>query len=363
MELSKLLKTQISLTEWFANIGHAKTEEIREEDKTKRDRMEEIARITDFPVEERTVFLASDVKNSTPEFNEFYNQQKDYLVALRLTPRIKGLPKLRTRGDTLEKTIMDWFSHLEIDHKNYNANIIRHPKKNLWSTIFVSNKHGIFGEIIQASHDQLTQGFYKDIKPIQFFFDFRNWYLTEDNASAKQELIETIAHLHIENSEVQQKLQKTLNATFSQDYMEGYFETVTTEDLGRHYIDYNRVLGELYRDFSYLTHDEASEALLKGQTGCPGEVAGTVRIVKPDQISKAKLSHNEILVCEMTTPEYVVLMKQAGGIITNRGGILTHAAIVSRELGIPCLVGTENATEILNEGQSITLNATDGIVT
>ena len=64
----------------------------------------------------------------------------------------------------------------------------------------------------------------------------------------------------------------------------------------------------------------------------------------------------------MTTPDMVPAMQRAGAIVTNEGGMTCHAAIVSREMGIPCIVGTENATEILKEGEIITVHATRGVV-
>lgn len=62
----------------------------------------------------------------------------------------------------------------------------------------------------------------------------------------------------------------------------------------------------------------------------------------------------------MTTPDYIPLMIKASGIITDKGGILCHAAIVARELNKPCIVGTENATAVLKTGDEVMMNATEG---
>ena len=64
----------------------------------------------------------------------------------------------------------------------------------------------------------------------------------------------------------------------------------------------------------------------------------------------------------MTTPDFVPAMKRAAGIITNRGGLTSHAAIVSRELGVPCIVGTGTATTSLTDGQIVTINGSSGEV-
>ena len=73
-------------------------------------------------------------------------------------------------------------------------------------------------------------------------------------------------------------------------------------------------------------------------------------------------AEGDILVAEMTTPDYVPAMKRASAIVTDKGGRTAHAAIVSRELGIPCVVGTENATQLLTTGQLITVDGTRGRV-
>ena len=70
-----------------------------------------------------------------------------------------------------------------------------------------------------------------------------------------------------------------------------------------------------------------------------------------------------VLVCKVTTPDFVPIMMRACAIVTDQGGILSHAAIVARELKIPCIVGTKNATTMLQNGQLVRVNANNGSVT
>ncbi len=101
--------------------------------------------------------------------------------------------------------------------------------------------------------------------------------------------------------------------------------------------------------------------LLTGVAACPGIASGLARLIpSPSQIHKLK--QGEILVAEMTTPDYVPAMKKAAAIITDRGGRTAHAAIVSRELGIPCVVGTSTATETLTDGELVTVDGFNGKV-
>lgn len=98
---------------------------------------------------------------------------------------------------------------------------------------------------------------------------------------------------------------------------------------------------------------------LTGAPASPGIGTGVVKILKgPKEISKVK--SGDILVAEMTSPDYVPAMKKAHAIITNKGGMTSHAAIVSRELGIPCVVGTKEATHKLKDDDIVTVDGSSG---
>jgi pyruvate,water dikinase len=108
---------------------------------------------------------------------------------------------------------------------------------------------------------------------------------------------------------------------------------------------------------------ESSEALiiLNGSPAGPGLGCGPVNIVL-DTAKIDKVKKGDILVAEMTTPDFVPAMKRAAGIVTDRGGRTCHAAIVSRELGIPCVVGTGDATQKLKSAQVVTVDGSRGKV-
>jgi pyruvate,water dikinase len=104
-----------------------------------------------------------------------------------------------------------------------------------------------------------------------------------------------------------------------------------------------------------------AEAILSGAPASPGIACGPVKIVTdPSQIDR--VVEGDVLVAEMTTPDYVPAMKRAVAIVTDRGGRTAHAAIVSREMGIPCVVGTGKATKTLKDGQVITVDGRNGKV-
>lgn len=102
-----------------------------------------------------------------------------------------------------------------------------------------------------------------------------------------------------------------------------------------------------------------AEVLLSGAAASVGLRGGPVKIIhKPSEIDK--VLQGDVLVTEMTSPDYVPAMRRASAIVTDTGGRTSHAAIVSRELGIPCVVGTGTATSTLKTGQVVTVDGQSG---
>ncbi|MEK6858977.1 MAG: phosphoenolpyruvate synthase [Nanoarchaeota archaeon] len=109
------------------------------------------------------------------------------------------------------------------------------------------------------------------------------------------------------------------------------------------------------------TREVTGNVLLSGLGASPGVAAGTVRLIR-DLSELSKVKQGDVLVTMMTNPDMVVSMQRAAGIITDEGGITSHAAIISREMGIPCVVGTRTATTLLKEGQTVTVDGFTGRV-
>ncbi len=119
------------------------------------------------------------------------------------------------------------------------------------------------------------------------------------------------------------------------------------------------------------THEVAAEAaavegtpsapLVRGLGAAPGSASGRVRNIS-SLADAGRLSDGDVLVTHMTSPDWVPLMRRAKGIVTDSGGMTCHAAIVSRELGLPCIVGTAEATRKLRDDELVTVDATHGVV-
>lgn len=106
-----------------------------------------------------------------------------------------------------------------------------------------------------------------------------------------------------------------------------------------------------------LDHDRAQD--IRGLSASLGKAIGRVKVLRSSrEIDKVKTG--DILVAVMTRPDYVSAMKRAAAIVTDEGGITSHAAIVSRELGVPCIIGTKIATSVFRDGEMVEVNANHG---
>lgn len=127
---------------------------------------------------------------------------------------------------------------------------------------------------------------------------------------------------------------------------------------GESFILVGKIVDKLFSHFNKSNIDITE---LRGVGACKGLVSGTVKVIN-DVSEINKLNSGDILVTSMTTPDFIVAMKKAGAIITDEGGLSCHAAIVSRELNIPCVIGTKIATKFLHDRDRVEVNADQGII-
>ncbi len=128
--------------------------------------------------------------------------------------------------------------------------------------------------------------------------------------------------------------------------------------------DYNILLEDEVEKFleeNVLKNEVKGIKKIKGQTANPGRVKGKIKLVFGPQHNN-KVDYGDVLVSTATSPQLLPAMKKASAFVTDLGGITSHAAIVSRELNKPCVVGTKNATQILEDGMEVEVDADKGIV-
>lgn len=107
--------------------------------------------------------------------------------------------------------------------------------------------------------------------------------------------------------------------------------------------------------------EEEGKILLKGLGASPGIATGKVKVIFGEK-EISKVEEGDILVTTMTTPDMVPAMKRSAAIVTDEGGMTCHAAIVSRELGVPAVVGTKEATKVLKDGMVVTVDGEKGVI-
>jgi len=101
--------------------------------------------------------------------------------------------------------------------------------------------------------------------------------------------------------------------------------------------------------------------ILRGIPASSGIIEGKVKVINNSK-DFSKFEEGEILVTKITNPAMVMMISKAAAIVTNIGGLTSHPAILSRELGIPCVVGTEKATKVLKDGMEIKVDGKKGII-
>ncbi|MCJ7444650.1 MAG: phosphoenolpyruvate synthase [Methanotrichaceae archaeon] len=130
---------------------------------------------------------------------------------------------------------------------------------------------------------------------------------------------------------------------------------------GKIYILQSRPITTISKEKKLAEEETEGKVLITGSGASPGVATGVVRIIK-GKADLDKIKQGDILVTVMTMPDMVPGMRRAGAIVTNEGGMACHAAIVSRELGCPAVVGTKKATSVLRDGMTITVDGSRGIV-
>jgi pyruvate,water dikinase len=105
----------------------------------------------------------------------------------------------------------------------------------------------------------------------------------------------------------------------------------------------------------------ARRTVVKGMPASPGVASGKAKLIM-SVADMGKMNEGDILVSPLTNPTLTPAIFRASAIVTEIGGTLSHAAIVSREIGIPCVVGTGNATSIITDGMEITVDGSQGVV-
>ena len=233
-----------------------------------------------------------------------------------------------------------------------------------YSAIIVVSKDGIIGEIVEGDLYIIT---YTDepkdgAKVIQFYkLPNEEVVVLSDSKKVKEKVLEIISAISVNS-----KLDELITGGFQiyNGYVAGYYEYVEGKNGDRAFTDMNtkKISNNIsVKETVNNIRKSAEENSLQGLVayGTDLKIIGKVVLLKDDL---KDIEANSILVCSMTTVNQLPLMKKASAVITDFGGLMSHPAIISRELKIPTIVGTKVATQILKDGDLIEVDSKKGIV-
>jgi phosphohistidine swiveling domain-containing protein len=351
----------LSFSQWAVQAGVANREELIKEDASKRARLAVLKASIGLPIVDVHVFTFDEICTDTERFRTFRFAAGENLYALRANPKEDRLPVLRNRKLTVAE-LVNWAKSNDVEYDKYEFSFELHIDPEMASILLITDQRivgeGIFGGILQ-----LNKGAHMDFPAAQFQYDYAQWKTNNVSKGILDFVQKAIAYLRVSQPDKKDYLIRELDASFAQDYIKGYFEIIESQASGIRFIDYNRLLINSLDGVELLRESgDNSPYVLKGQAASTGVVKGLARVLLEDSIVNAELIPGEILVCRFTSPEYVPLMTKAAAVVTDVGGILSHAAIVCREIKKPCIVGTVSGTERIKTGDLIEVDATKGIV-
>ena len=253
-----------------------------------------------------------------------------------------------------------------VDEKIKNVENARKQNDKMFENII--SKYNICGECLKMANTIRTYIFlrtYMTEHTDHLFFNARTTILTE--ISRRFNISETdLVMLSLDEIEkvvagellVDNKLDRLVNLRrkgFAMVWLNKKCETYFGEDA----VELQNIVS--VKLLSSENDDNNGEKLIKGDIANKGKVTGRAKVVLSYN-DVSKVEEGDILVASMTTPDYVAAMEKAIGFVTDEGGITCHAAIISREFSIPCIVGTVNGTKVIKDGDMIELDAYNGIV-
>lgn len=357
---NNFFKKKSSLADWFIIAGSEKSSSIVLEDSAKSDRLKQLNNVIDIPILKSKSFEVDDVLNNVKMFRSFENSHRLEKYSIRANPKKTQDPILRNRNLYIEELVL-WLKKQTFLASKYTIEFVPHIN-NQHAISLVINQVGIFGEITKGSHHQLTQGHNIKKNSVAFSYDFRSWKYSSENNDLLPLIRKCVNFLSVD-AYLQKILEKKLESTFKEKYLCGYFEAIFDKDKNIWFIDYNRLLQDSFVVTEFLADiGNDSNIMVTGLTAHPGKITGTARIVDLDNFIDSSFVEGNILVCETTSTDYLPLIKKSGAVVTDHGGILSHAAIICRELNKPCITGTGNATKKITDSMKILVNASKGFV-
>ncbi len=341
----KYFKDHWTLSEWLANSE--RRDALIAEDASKRSRLAILRTRAEVPSVTTNQFPYHEVLADSAGINEFAKFCGDTPYALRLNPLSTG-EVLRERGRPVRELI-SWARELPLPVDAYECVFERHVDSRS-SAIFVCTENGVWGEFHDGPLLDLNRGSLSE-SITRFDSPWRG------PAELPGLVGQAVRCLEIADQSQREALRGECGALFAGNHLLGYFEVIRDASDDIWFVDYNRLL---IADAPLSLKEEPARSVivLRGQTGSRGRGRGVV-LHAPDAGEKS-VPKNTILVARSTKPELIAMMASSQAVVTELGGVLSHAAIACRELGIPCVVGVKGALTALTEGIEVLVDADRG---
>jgi phosphohistidine swiveling domain-containing protein len=344
-----------ALADWLQAADAGRREQLLAADSNRQARLEALNLLIGLPILHLSAFSYRQVVEDEESFTEFRVSAADKAYALRIVDDREKKVLVRNRNLPVPD-LVTWLnsSHLS-DIEHLVCEFSRHLP-NDWATIFVVGSDGIDCEVVRGSLRQLTQGGAGKGRVFSFTMNptgVRPQSLPHEVFEVASRIV---AHVNVGSEAAGAVVRSSGFDVNAAAQVRGYFEAVMDPDGTIAFIDFSPELAEgiVNNDPEFI--QPAEEAAVVGRTASRGQAIGIARLVGLDG-SVREFSDGDILICTEPSPPMIPVLARAGGLVADRGGLLSHASIVCREIRLPSVVNTENATELIRDGQLIRLDA------
>jgi phosphoenolpyruvate synthase/pyruvate phosphate dikinase len=247
----------------------------------------------------------------------------------------------------------------EINKKSKNSeSLLKRMVSQKQKYILQNNKK--YEKIIKSISDKKLKNLINAVHKIAYYRDYRNEIRRQGFYLIKKLYVEIAERLNkdiksiimLTRNEIADALAGKNNLREKKNFLIMNLDRKVYFLEGR---EFNKIKG-------YLVEEIKAVSEFKGISASPGRVITKVNLVLDAFTDDKKFINKNVLVTSMTNVDFLPIMSKASAIVTDEGGLLCHAAIVSRELGIPCIVGTKIATKVLKNGMRVEVDADKGIV-
>ncbi len=353
-----------SLVNWLRRAGHsgAVLQDSMTYDKGKTARLAKLKELINFPGNEALYIPGDEFTFDNASIKKLGFKK----YCFRLAPRQKFVGKfevIKKYGLTV-KQLMNFLKKFKQPTSSYEIRVTRYTDSVKFSAIILVSQTGVIGEAVRGELYHLTYGrpLRRGQNIVSFFLDTKlnNFFCDSKKSDIKLQIKNVLDYLLVTDKTVQSRVARA-GFKIVHNYIAGYYEYVEGDN-GGVFTDMNnkRITTNLNIKSNFVLNWLDDKP---GLRGVPIQSQGGIIIGKAQWISDDTVKifkQDNILVCERTTADYLPAMKKAKAIITCRGGIMSHAAIIARELKIPCLTNVVQAKQKIRTGDVLTLNLQTG---